>query len=36
MTEITVSVELENEMFLTGFGYERTSDIKPNMNFYNE
>jgi hypothetical protein len=28
--------EMFNEMFLTGVGFENTSDIKPNMNFYNE
>lgn len=40
-TEMKIaSVELEdemfNEMFLTGVGFEKSSDIKPNMNFYNE
>jgi hypothetical protein len=30
-----MTVEMENEMFLTGFGVNKNTDIKPNTDFYN-
>ena len=30
-----MTVEIENEMFLTGFGANKNTDIKPNTDFYN-
>lgn len=29
-------LELEDEMFLTGFGYTIFTDLKPNYDFYND
>ena len=26
----------EDEMFLTGFGYNHSMNIEPNFNFYND
>ena len=31
--ETNMTVEMENEMFLTGFGANKNSDIKPNTDF---
>ncbi len=32
--ETNITVEMENEMFLTGFGVEHLN-MQPNMDFYN-
>ena len=33
--DTNMTVEIENEMFLTGFGANKNTDIKPNKDFYN-
>lgn len=35
-TTTNFTVELENEMLLTGFGANKNTDIKPNEDFYNK
>ena len=30
-----MTVEMEDEMLLTGFGANKNSDINPNTDFYN-